>query len=358
MLSNFDSAANQLRSPIISVAMPVFNGDKYLAEAIDSILVQTFSNFEFIIIDDGSTDGSLDILRHYERQDPRIRLIARENKNVAATLNEIILLSRGKWFARMDQDDISLPQRFERQLQWLNMTGADICGGWIQLFGTINRRILKHPQTDDAIKTALLFGSSFSHPTVMVSLAKIKELMYDEMKWEAEDYDLWVRAAGAGWVMTNMTEVLLRYRTHPMQISSKNKIAQQQLSNEIRKSYWRHTFEVMNLKEEWVEEIFKLRESPPGMVSMNIIDMAFALFLRQSHGESRVIIFDHLTRLYFRAAATCPDIAFRWWKLNDMFGCGHGRSTFFQLWLMSIFKIKPDSKLFFLIKNLYFFCVK
>src|SRR6185369_4386478 len=137
MKANFlDAQIDHIAVPLISVVLPVYNGEKYLAEAIDSILGQTLTDFELIIIDDGSTDNSLAILKQYKQRDNRIRLIARENRNLATTLNDLIDLAQGEWVARMDQDDIALPHRFEKQLQWLEQTGADICGSSIRFFGT------------------------------------------------------------------------------------------------------------------------------------------------------------------------------------------------------------------------------
>ena len=129
------------KSPLISVILPVYNAEKYLAEAIDSILNQTFTDFEFIIINDGSTDNSLSILQSYQTQDSRIRLFSRENKGIVMTMNEGIDLARGEWLARMDADDIAMPSRFERQLQHLKETSADICGAWIEFFGNTRQRI-------------------------------------------------------------------------------------------------------------------------------------------------------------------------------------------------------------------------
>ena len=349
---------NKKLSPVISVAMPVFNGDKYLAEAIDSILAQTFTDFEFIIIDDGSKDGSLNILREYEKRDSRIRLIARENRNLSDTLNEIILLARGQWVARMDQDDIALPQRFERQLQWLEQTGADICGGWIQLFGAADKRILKHPQTDSAVKMELLFGSSFAHPTVIMKAELVKKLRYDKAWEHCEDYDLWERAVHAGWKMTNVPEVLLMYRQHEEQTSKVTSTKKLQLTQKIRRRYWQFIIESMNLNEEWIDEVIKLREPSPVKVNMNDVDSAFLALLQCNHGESRAIIFDHATRLYFRAAANCPDAATRWCELNHRFGYSNGRTTICQLWLMSTFKLGPNARLFQFFKKLYFILTK
>src|SRR5215211_725311 len=100
-------------APKVSVVMTVFNAERYLREAIESVLNQTFGDFEFVIVDDGSTDRSLDILKEYAQRDPRIRLISRENKGIVASANEGIAVARGQYLARMDADDVSLPQRFE-----------------------------------------------------------------------------------------------------------------------------------------------------------------------------------------------------------------------------------------------------
>lgn len=189
------------RHPLISVVLPVYNAGEFMREAVHSILAQTCSDFELIALNDGSTDGSQKILEDFRKLDPRIRLISRENRGLAETLNEGIDLARGKWIARMDADDIALPQRFARQLQWLEETGADICGSWIKLFGTPDGRILKHAQTDEAVKMELLFGAPFAHPSVMMKRDAARQLGYDKSWEKCEDYDLWERrrARGGEW---------------------------------------------------------------------------------------------------------------------------------------------------------------
>jgi glycosyltransferase involved in cell wall biosynthesis len=107
------------RSPLISVCMPVYNAERYVSEAIESVLSQTFKDFEFLILDDGSTDGSLAILKGHAERDPRIRLTSRPNKGLAPTLNELMDQARGEFVARMDADDVSLPERLERQADYL-----------------------------------------------------------------------------------------------------------------------------------------------------------------------------------------------------------------------------------------------
>lgn len=350
---NFNKLPSSITNmPLISVALPVYNGEKYLEEAIDSILAQTCADFELIIIDDGSTDDSLKILREYEKRDSRIHLISRENKNLVATLNQIISLARGKWIARMDQDDIALPHRFARQLEWLEQTEADICGSWVQFFGTADKRILKHPQSDSAIKTEMFFGCPFAHPSVMMKASLAKLLPYDDAWEKCEDYDLWERAARAGWRMTNVPETLLRYRQHAAQISSATWYKQQELTQKIRHRYWTFNAEKMGLQEAWVAEVLKLREPSPSEVNMDAVDATFMELLQHNNGEARATIFDHATRLYFRAAADCPSIAARWGELNKKFGDGFAFGTKIKLQSIRLLRIRPNSYLFNCLKIL------
>lgn len=343
-----------MKAPLISVALPVYNAEKYLAEAIDSILAQTFTDFELIIIDDGSSDKSLEIIKKYQLRDSRIITVARENQKLVATLNEIIDLARGKWLARMDQDDIALPSRFERQLEWLEKTDADICGGWIRLFGGDSNQVVKHGQTAEAIKMELLFGTPFAHPTVMMKTEKVKSLRYDKAWEKCEDYDLWERAARAGWIMTNVPELLLHYRQHDSQISNEASSKQQELTQKIRRRYWNFMFESMTLKKEWIDEVLKLRDPLSPKPNMHDINLAFEALLEQNRGEARTVIFEHATKLYFRAAAICPDVPYWWFNLNRKFGVGLGLGMVFNLFLLSIFKLKPNSKLFLQLKKFYY----
>ena len=114
--------------PLVSVLMPVYNGEKYLSEAIESILNQSFLDFEFIILNDGSTDNSLNIINRYKNKDARIKLVSRENKGVVFTRNELIDLAMGDWIAWMDQDDVSHVDRLKEQLIRLKNQAADVCG--------------------------------------------------------------------------------------------------------------------------------------------------------------------------------------------------------------------------------------
>lgn len=341
-------------TPLVSVVMPVYNGEQYLAEAIDSILGQTFTNFELIIIDDGSTDNSLDVLNKYPGLDARVRLIARENRNLATTLNDLIDLARGEWVARMDQDDVSLPHRLERQLQWLKHTGADICGSWVKFFGTTDRRILKHPQSDEAIKIELLFDSPFAHPSVIMRTALVRQLRYDKLWEKAEDYDLWERAARMGWRMSNVQEVLLLYRQHAAQITRHTFDLNFILSQKIRRRRWEYVAEEMCLEQEWIDEVMKLREPTTDRIEMSKVDAAFSHLLERVGREAQITIVNHVSRLFIKVAGVCPGVLSSWRSLKARIGTGVDIKTNVKLLLLSTFKIKSDSEAYERLRQWYF----
>lgn len=330
-------------SPTISVLLPVYNGEKYLAEAIDSILAQTFTDFELIVINDGSTDGTLANLQHYQTIDTRIRLVSRENKGLVATLNEGVNLARGEWLARMDQDDIALPHRFERQLQWLAQTNADICGSWVQFFGDAYQGILTHPQSTAAIKVEALFMSPFVHSSVMMKTALVRQLHYDGEFEHTEDYDLWVRAAHAGWIMTNVSEVLLHYRQHATQISSNDSLRQQALSQKIRRRAWQHLATVTEIKPEWIEAVLKIREPTFCLPTMELVDLAFSALLQTTEGEARKVAFYYMTQSYLRAAGSDASVIVRWNRLHKKFVGGFAVKPNIKFFLVTVLRLKPHS---------------
>lgn len=201
--------------PLVSVVMSVYNAEEYLAEAIDSILKQEFTDFEFIIINDGSTDNSFSIIDEFKSLDKRIIFISRENKGLIASLNEGICLAKGWFIARMDADDISLPGRLKEQVTFLiNNPNVGICGSWAEVFGdNIPQRLMKHPASTKELKPKLLFSVCFAHPTVLLRKNVLDNfsLKYSEDAHSVEDYELWTRLIKHTEV-ANIQKVLLRYR--------------------------------------------------------------------------------------------------------------------------------------------------
>jgi glycosyltransferase involved in cell wall biosynthesis len=201
----------------ISVVMSVYNGEKYLKESIESILNQTYENFEFLIIDDGSTDNSKEILKSYESQDRRIKLFFREeNRGLTKNLNFLINNSRGKYIARMDADDVSFKDRFEKQINFFSHNlEIDILGTFaidIDEYGNIIRTRTV-PINDKEIKKMILKLSPLIHPTVMFKKNALEKIsFYNEKFLTSQDLDMWYRAMAIGLKFHNIDEPLLYYR--------------------------------------------------------------------------------------------------------------------------------------------------
>lgn len=201
----------------VTILMGVYNGEKYLQPSMESMLAQSFSDFEFLIINDGSTDRSKEIIQGYT--DSRIRYIENEqNLGLSATLNKGIELADGEYIARMDCDDISLPQRLEKQVAFLDQhPEVGIVGTWAQVLGS--ETVYKYPEKHQLLITKLLDNSMLCHPAVMMNkkLLNAHRLRYDTNYKYSQDYDLWARAQYC-FELANIGEVLLHYREHAMQM--------------------------------------------------------------------------------------------------------------------------------------------
>lgn len=211
-------------SPIVTVALPVYNAEPYLREALDSILGQTFSDFELIAIDDGSVDASYSILKGYEANDSRIKVRRQNNRGVSATRNEIISLARGEFIATMDADDVCLPLRFEKQVAFLRLNpGHVLVGGWSEFMSAegLPIGVIESPTTHPEIDQANLIGhTSIAHPTSMIRRQALLDVDgYDDNILGAEDLDLYLRLAEIG-KLANLPEIVLRYRVHINSISA------------------------------------------------------------------------------------------------------------------------------------------
>jgi len=210
--------------PAISVLMPVYNAEKYIQAAVESILKQTFTNFEFIIINDGSTDGTLKILENYALQDNRIRLISRENKGLVSTLNEGIALVKSPLVARMDADDIAHLNRLAVQMKFMDSHPEVVCvgskvgvidGHGRYLIDTVPK--LMH---DEIVQSALQGVSPITHPTAMIRSKELGKVGgYKEANYPAEDLALWLDLSEVG-KLANLDESLIDYRIHDDSIST------------------------------------------------------------------------------------------------------------------------------------------
>lgn len=219
----------------ITVLMPVYNCEKYLRESIESILNQTFNDFELIVINDCSTDQSREIIKSYD--DERIVLIENDkNLGISESLNKGLAIAKGKYIARMDGDDISFKNRLVKQYEFMEKNkDIGLCGTHVEVFNKSNSRIHRCPIENEEIRVLQIFNSAFAHPTVMIRNRILKKynLKYDSYYDGMEDYHLWIKISEVSKV-ANLNDVLLKYRDHDNQVTKKMTKLQLLRSRELR----------------------------------------------------------------------------------------------------------------------------
>ena len=224
MTSNSSSSD---RAPRVSVLLPVYNATAYLAEALDSVLAQTFTDFECICVDDGSTDGSLQLLNVYKQRDKRIRVIGRPNTGIVGALNDGLAAARGDYIARMDADDTCAPARFAAQVEFLDQHPDHVAvSTWVTRtdpFGS-PAGTQEPPLDHDAIDAALMRadGSVLTHATLVIRRDALLAIQgwRDQYNW-VEDLDLFLRLAEVG-RLANIPQHLYSYRRHAGSVCFRN----------------------------------------------------------------------------------------------------------------------------------------
>lgn len=237
-----------ISKPKISILMPVYNGDKYLSEAIVSVLSQSFTDFEFIIINDGSTDNSEKIIKEFQEKDNRILYFKNEkNLGIQKTLNIGLSFSKADYIARIDSDDIWCDKdKLRKQLDFLEkypdhaivgtaMETIDEKGGKLQN--------IRYPLTDPEIRNVILFSSQFAHPSVLISAKALDEIGFysvEKKHKNVEDYELWLRI-GTRYKFANLSDITLKYRIRSGSLSMQNEFRHRldwiSLTFEYRKFY-------------------------------------------------------------------------------------------------------------------------
>ena len=220
-------------TPLISVVMPVYNAEAFLEEAMDSILNQTFTDFELLVLDDGSTDRSAEIIQSYN--DPRIRYILCSH-NFVDTLNRGIEEARGKYIARMDSDDIMLPHRLQVQYDYMEQhPDIAVCGSSVQWFGTQQQDVFCTNNHDELVNL-MIKHNPIPHPSTIIRRSVLMEhnIRYRHEFVLAEDYKMWTDMVKAGQRLHNLPEILLRYRISPSQVSYRKYHQQLSVANNIK----------------------------------------------------------------------------------------------------------------------------
>lgn len=204
-------------NPLVTVIIPCYNAEKYVESSVKSIMNQTYKNLEILITDDCSKDNTYEILKKLASEDSRIRLFKNEtNKKIVLTLNELVSHAKGKYIARMDADDISLPNRIEMQVSFLELNSEyGMCGTNAINIDENGKFISKTklPSLFDEVRTCLMYYSCIYHPTVMIKSNILKENLYSEEFPYAEDYELWARLVFQKNIkIGNLKDFLLNYR--------------------------------------------------------------------------------------------------------------------------------------------------
>jgi glycosyltransferase involved in cell wall biosynthesis len=230
-------------SPLISVCLAVYNTEKYIAQAVESILNQTFEDFEFLIIDDGSTDKSPEILQSYAEQDQRIRFYHRENQGISKTRNQMLKQARGKFIAVMDADDIAYPERFEHQVKFLKNNPDVVCvGGAFEFIDEEGRFLhcLQPPKIDTEIQRLMLAGhTAINHPCAMIRRKSITQIDgYTEDMATVGDLDLFLRLGEVG-KLANLEKTVLKYRLRMTSTSEQKQAQQTEDRHEACKRAWK-----------------------------------------------------------------------------------------------------------------------
>lgn len=226
---------------LVSIILPVYNAEKFLYDSLNSVINQSYSNLEIIVIDDGSTDNSLSIIKCFN--DRRIKVISRENRGLIYSLNEGLNIAKGNYIARMDADDIARADRIETQLNFLlKNKNVSVVGSYANIIDEygINIGIKKKASSNFTIKTICFFGSPFIHPTIMFNRALIKEQLYYSNEFiHAEDYELWARLVVCEkFKFYNIKDTLLDYRIVNTSVSRKYETQQKKSHQDIIKKYF------------------------------------------------------------------------------------------------------------------------
>ncbi len=227
-----------MNMPLVSILMPAYNSERFIGEAIDSILNQSYTNFELIIFDDGSSDGTRKVIESYN--DSRIvKVLSDKNYGVVKARNEMIDRAKGKYIALMDADDIADPTRLETQIEVLEAGDCDICGSAQWVLDEASSRIKKSKDkfTDADLRALLSVYCGLCNSTITGKAEIFKRFKYDTTILTSEDYFLWVQMAAAGFRFINLKDRLITYRRYPAQTSAVHLEKFKLTTAEVQKKY-------------------------------------------------------------------------------------------------------------------------
>ena len=273
-------------TPLISVVLPAFNSAPYLPQALDSILSQTEGDFELLVIYDESSDGTRSIIESYMAKDGRVRLIEGQKARLVGALNQGIGAAKGKYIARMDADDISLPTRFEKQVQAMDHIKLDFCGCDVVMMNELGHPInnILMPQTEDLITITLACTVPFAHGSVMMRKEFLDQhgLLYQKGA-SAEDYDFWCGAYALGARFGNIREPLFHYRHFSQSLSKVHAKVVGQHTQSIRRNFVKNNTGAIQ------ESITRLLPIQRQLSERDAGFLLLAAYLLYRHNQSKLV---------------------------------------------------------------------
>lgn len=290
-------------TPLISILLPCFNSQQWIGESLSSILKQSYNNIELLIYNDGSTDGTLDLINSFSKSSKKIKLINSDsNKGIVIALNELVKVSQGSYIARMDADDIAHPDRLQKQIDFISTSNTDLCGSWFTEIGGGPKRTTRWPTSHEAIEAALLFQNSICHPTVMAKRQVFDDFPYRNEFNFAEDYDFFIRAIQK-YKFANIPEALLNYRRHPTQATQAKKEDMERVTKLIRISALANAGIYPTSEESRIHHLIRAPHSITNIQDLNSIEKWLFSLLRDSKSpEFNSVIASQWIRACIRAA--------------------------------------------------------
>lgn len=284
-----------MAQPLVSVIIPCYNAQKFVEKAVRSIMEQTYTNLEILCCDDCSTDKTLIILQKLSQEDSRVKVIKNEqNLKIVQTLNKLVYLSSGKYIARMDADDISLPNRIEKQVEFMEKNvDVGICGCNIFYIDEKGKKIRKSnfPKTDKSIQNLKFFRTPFCHPTIMFNSDLRKYFYYKDEYLYAEDYGLWLELLDK-FKGVNLKKCYFYYRLHNEQVTYKHNSEQ---INSLKKIYKKDLSSFLNKNEMNIFCFFIVCRKVKSLKEL------LKIFIKIKKGKGLVLTFTQKLFLFFNA---------------------------------------------------------
>lgn len=294
-----------INQTIISVVMSVYNGELFLKDAIESILNQSYQNFEFIIINDGSSDSSLSIIKSYN--DSRIKLVENErNMGLIYSLNKAFSIASGKYIARMDSDDIAHSDRLKLQIEFLeNNPSVGLVGSDYISFSDKHSKLIREPKSHGVIKTFLLFSATMCHPTVMLRKQILDDTRsrYNPEFKHVEDYELWTKLI-LHTQFANLPTPLLKYRDHQSQVSHKHKVIQTENGDIVRENYLKSLGFSYSPSQLSIHQLIASNQKIESFVILNSIE-SWLLQLTKHNEVSKVILHEDFQKAILKIWKDC-----------------------------------------------------